>query len=68
MNSGVRMGQNFQRIGIRGFHTSRMRLSAHGPHYPEGPKHNLPWTPKGKWNIRVKLFSFFGAISLLDVR
>jgi Cytochrome c oxidase subunit VIIc len=45
---------------MRGFHTSRARMSGHGPHYPEGPMHNIPWTPKGKWNIRIKLFSFYG--------
>jgi Cytochrome c oxidase subunit VIIc len=60
MTSTVRFGLTAQRISTRAFHTSRARLSGHGPHYPEGPKHNLPWTPKGKWNIRIKLFSFFG--------
>ena len=65
MNSAVRIGQSVNRISVRGFHTSRTRLSGHGPHYPEGPKHNIPWTPKGKWNIRLKLYSFLG-ITLLQ--
>jgi Cytochrome c oxidase subunit VIIc len=61
MNSALRAGQTVQRISVRGFHTSRARLS--GPHYPEGPRHNIPWTPKGKWNIRMKLFGFYGTQS-----
>jgi hypothetical protein len=62
MSSALRLGQGAQRIGVRGFHTSRARMSGgHGPHYPEGPTHNIPWTPKGKWNIRIKLFSFYGS-------
>jgi len=56
MNSALKAGQ---RLTFRGFHTSRARLS-HGPHYPEGPRTNIPWTPKGKWNIRAKLFGFYG--------
>lgn len=58
MTNAVRLAQGAQRIGIRGFHTSRVRMS--GVHYPEGPLGNIPWTPKGKWNIRFKMFGFFG--------
>ena len=58
MSAALRVGTTVQRISARGFHTSRPRLS--GPHYPEGPTHNIPWTPKGKWNIRLKLFSYYG--------
>ena len=61
MPSAVRLVRGTSRLvggSTRGFHTSRPRMS--GPHYPEGPLHNIPWTPKGKWNIRLKLFSYYG--------
>jgi hypothetical protein len=60
MSSALRLGLGVQRVAVRGFHTSRARMSGHGPHYPEGPLHNIPWTPKGKWNVRFKLFGFYG--------
>lgn len=59
MTSALRIGKAAQSFAIRGFHTSRTRMS-YGPHYPEGPTHNIPWTPKGKWNIRLKLYSYYG--------
>ena len=61
MPSAVRLVRGTSRLvggTTRSFHTSRPRMS--GPHYPEGPLHNIPWTPKGKWNIRLKLFSYYG--------
>jgi Cytochrome c oxidase subunit VIIc len=55
-----------QRVGVRAFHSSRVRLSGgHGPHYPEGPRSNIPWTPKGKWNIRAKIFGVM-SMSVVD--
>ena len=61
MNTAMR---TVQRISVRGFHTSRVRLS--GPHYPEGPLSNIPWTPKGKWNIRLKMFGYYG-MNMIDL-
>jgi cytochrome c oxidase subunit 7c len=44
----------------RPFHSTRARRSGDSPyHYPEGPRSNLPFNPRGKY-FRVKYFAVIG--------
>jgi cytochrome c oxidase subunit 7c len=45
----------------RPFHSTRTRPSGDSPyHYPEGPRSNLPFNPRGKY-FRVKYLTVIGA-------
>jgi cytochrome c oxidase subunit 7c len=48
----------------RPFHSSRARLAGDSPfHYPEGPRSNLPFNPRGRF-FRVKYLAVVGSCTL----
>ena len=55
--AAVRTGTTL--TGRRAFHATRARLSS-PYHYPEGPRSNIPFNPKGKY-FAFKYWGFLGA-------
>jgi len=45
--------------GRRGFHATRARLSS-PYHYPDGPRSNIPFNPRGKF-FAFQYWAFLGA-------